>query len=128
MPIKSGKGANMMRRTNLATILSLDENKGIINTSKPPIALDLLKPRIAVNPQGEYTQVRVVSHLGVIKLFSGTGILNAAGIFLCGNFDSGDHPEVEKLYNIWGNHNGRFYQFPKWECIQSGATSDFKTT
>lgn len=78
------------------------------------------------NPQGAYTKVKVLPLLGGPGVLSdGTGTLGVTFTFSAGQFTTGDHPEIDKYYNISGFHNGEFYQFPRWRCVHSGSTSDF---
>ncbi|CRK60292.1 hypothetical protein [Alloactinosynnema sp. L-07] len=78
------------------------------------------------NPQGAYTKVKVVPILGGPGLLSdGTGTLGATFTFSAGQFTQGDLPEIGKYYNIFGFHDGDFYEFPRWRCTHSGGTSDF---
>jgi|SRR5215213_3594501 len=78
-------------------------------------------------PVGKYTKVAVHPIQGGDGTLSGgTGTLSDIGVFSCGDFDSGDRPKVDKYYNLSGDKDGSFYEFPRWKCVASGKTSDFK--
>lgn len=80
------------------------------------------------NPEGKYKNVNVIPITGTGSLSNGTGTLSSFGVFSCGDFGKDDLPEVTKIYNINGvlESNGQTYQFPGWNCVSAGKTSDFK--
>jgi hypothetical protein len=79
------------------------------------------------NPKGDYKKVKVVSVIsGKSILTNGDGVLKPNNEFVCGQFDSGNHPKLGELYNIFGYHNGNFYDFPGWKCTASAGTGAFK--
>ena len=79
------------------------------------------------NPEGKYTNVKVVSiQHGSGSLSGGTGTLSAINVFSAGTFPGDDRPAVGEFYNISGEHNGTRHEFPGRKCTHSGGTSDFQ--
>ena len=61
-------------------------------------------------------------HLG-----GGTGtFIDSTQTFSCGTFTEGDWPKIGSYYNLNGEHEEKWYEFPRWKCTGSGETSDFK--
>lgn len=79
-------------------------------------------------PEGQYTDVycNSISEPGG-NLSNGTGTYTeSTKTFSCGSFDENNRPKVSAFYNLNGMHQGKRYEFPRWKCVNSGMTSDFK--
>ena len=79
------------------------------------------------NPAGVYAGVSVRSlqhEPGALS--DGTGDLSAISVFSAGPFADNDLPKIGTYYNMSGTHDGTFYQFPRWICITSARTSQFR--
>lgn len=78
-------------------------------------------------PQGHYTKVKVVNiQSGPGALSGGTGTFNGTTLMSCGTFDRNDLPKIGEFYNITGENGGQTYEFPGYQCVNSGGTSDFQ--
>jgi hypothetical protein len=77
-------------------------------------------------PAGPYTNVHCydIQHSGG-EISDGTGTY-LGGTFSCGPFADNDHPKVDSFYNLNGEVDKKWYEFPGWKCVHAGTTSEFR--